>query len=81
MADEVDKADSAIQLALDEMMYRHSARVKEEALFNALGEKVCSDCGIEIPIKRACIEGVTRCIDCQREEERYQRLYYIRSDS
>jgi len=29
----------------------------------------CEDCGIEIPVKRREIGGITRCIDCQNIHE------------
>jgi|APSaa5957512535_1039671.scaffolds.fasta_scaffold36281_3 RNA polymerase-binding transcription factor DksA len=45
----------------------HSKRKRSRA--NSLG-KICIDCSAVIPIQRASIEGVVRCVPCQSRWER-----------
>jgi phage/conjugal plasmid C-4 type zinc finger TraR family protein len=34
----------------------------------------CEDCGEEIPVARRALRGVTRCVPCQVEFEKQQRM-------
>lgn len=56
---------------------------RNQAIANQLKSKTfitlshCQDCGAEIPEKRRAVKGVTRCIECQKHEEK-QRSYYAK---
>lgn len=70
MADEADLGSDEEVKAIERSLRKHLNRPQLTPEYNEKGEKICIDCGIDIPIKRAAIDGVVRCIDCQVVEER-----------
>lgn len=71
MADEADLGSEEEVSAIERSLRRHLNRPHLAPEYNDKGEKICIDCGVEIPKLRAAIEGVVRCIDCQIAEEKY----------
>jgi RNA polymerase-binding transcription factor DksA len=70
MADEADFSSAMEIASIERALYKHVNRNQPSAEYNEKGEKICIDCGIDIPSKRAVIVGVVRCIDCQIIEEK-----------
>ena len=70
MADEADYSSDREIATIERSIYKHLNRHQPAAEFNEKGEKICIDCGVEILVKRAAIDGVVRCIECQIVEER-----------
>ncbi|THA04655.1 TraR/DksA C4-type zinc finger protein [Rodentibacter pneumotropicus] len=65
-----DQFDRAQQL---EEMHREIA-LKKHRTFKAVSRLYCEDCDAPIPEKRRqTIQGVTRCVICQEQEEKRQR--------
>ncbi|HHF0974483.1 TPA: TraR/DksA family transcriptional regulator [Haemophilus influenzae] len=65
-----DQFDRAQQL---EEMQREIA-LKKHRTFQAVSRLYCEDCDEPIPEKRRqMIQGVTRCVTCQEQEEKRQR--------
>lgn len=70
MADIADEGSYQENLALQAALRKHAQRRQIPEEYNEKGEKICVDCGVDIPVKRAAISGVVRCIECQMIEER-----------
>lgn len=70
MPDDADFSSDMEIATIERALYRHVNRNQPNAEYNEKGEKICIDCGIDIPVKRAAISGVVRCIDCQIFEEK-----------
>ena len=70
MTDIADEGSYQESLALKVALAKHAQRQQLPEEYNEKGEKICINCGVDIPTKRAAISGVVRCIDCQRIEER-----------
>jgi len=70
MADEADYSSDREIATIERSIYQHLNRHQPAAEYNEAGEKICIDCGIDIPVKRAAIDGVVRCIECQIIEEK-----------
>ena len=70
MADLIDMANDLADYTTTRYINQHKARHRIQAEYTANGAKICLDCTDVIPIQRAKIEGVVRCIDCQILEER-----------
>ena len=70
MADEADYSSDQEIASIERSIYRHINRDQPAAEYSDKGEKVCIDCGVDIPYKRAVITGVVRCIECQIIEEK-----------
>ena len=70
MPDDADFSSDMEIASIERAIYQHVNRNQLSAEFNEKGEKICIDCGIDIPIKRAAISGTVRCIDCQIIEEK-----------
>lgn len=67
-----DQFDRAQQL---EEMHREIA-LKKHRTFKAVSSLYCEDCDAPIPEKRRqTIQGVTRCVICQEQEEKRQRNF------
>ncbi|OOF45788.1 TraR/DksA C4-type zinc finger protein [Rodentibacter trehalosifermentans] len=67
-----DQFDRAQQI---EEMQREIA-LKKHRTFKAVSRLYCEDCDAPIPEKRRqTIQGVTRCVICQEQEEKRQRHY------
>lgn len=67
-----DQFDRAQQL---EEMQREIA-LKKHHTFKAVSRLYCEDCDAPIPEKRRqMIQGVTRCVTCQEQEEKRQRQF------
>lgn len=67
-----DQFDRAQQL---EEMQREIA-LKKHRTFKAISRLYCEDCDVPIPEKRRqTIQGVTRCVICQEQEEKRQRQF------
>ncbi|EOX4860088.1 TraR/DksA C4-type zinc finger protein [Haemophilus influenzae] len=67
-----DQFDRAQQL---EEMQREIA-LKKHRTFKAVSRLYCEDCDVPIPEKRRqMIQGVTRCVTCQEQEEKRQRQF------
>ena len=67
-----DQFDRAQQL---EEMQREIA-LKKHRTFKAVSRLYCEDCDAPIPEKRRqMIQGVTRCVTCQEQEEKLQRQF------
>ncbi|HHF6594977.1 TPA: TraR/DksA family transcriptional regulator [Haemophilus influenzae] len=67
-----DQFDRAQQL---EEMQREIA-LKKHRTFKAVSRLYCEDCDEPIPEKRRqMIQGVTRCVTCQEQEEKRQRQF------
>lgn len=67
-----DQFDRAQQL---EEMQREIA-LKKHRTFQAVSLLYCEDCDAPIPEKRRqMIQGVTRCVTCQEQEEKRQRQF------
>lgn len=67
MADVFDRASE-----LEDKERENSIQAKRNELVN-IGKPAyshCEDCGEEIAKERQLITGVTRCIECQEEQER-----------
>lgn len=75
MADEVDLAAIHEERHTEICLQNIVNRTKEQPEFGDNGEKICTECGIVIPEKRAAIDFVVRCIECQEEEDNRGRLY------
>lgn len=66
-----DQFDRAQQL---EEMHREIA-LKKHRTFKAISRLYCEDCDAPIPKKRRqTIQGVTRCVICEREEKRQRNF-------
>ncbi len=70
MADEADYSSDREIATIERSIYQHLNRHQPAAEYSATGEKICIDCGVDIPTRRAAIDGVVRCIECQIVEER-----------
>lgn len=70
MSDEADVSSDAEIASIERAILNHRLRNRPEPDFNDKGEKICIDCGIDIPPKRAAIPETVRCIDCQIVEEK-----------
>ncbi|WP_105882173.1 TraR/DksA C4-type zinc finger protein [Haemophilus influenzae] len=67
-----DQFERAQQL---EEMQREIA-LKKHRTFKAVSRLYCEDCDAPIPEKRRqMIQGVTRCVTCQEQEEKRQRQF------
>lgn len=67
-----DQFDRAQQL---EEMQREIA-LKKHRTFQTVSRLYCEDCDAPIPEKRRqMIQGVTRCVTCQEQEEKRQRQF------
>lgn len=75
MADEADMAAGHVESHIEIHLRNVVSRVREQPEFGDNGEKICTECGIVIPEKRAAIDFVVRCIECQEEEDNRGRLY------
>lgn len=71
MPDDADFSSDMEVATIERALRNHLSRNQPAAEFNEKGEKICIDCGIDIPTRRAAISGVVRCIDCQVIEEKY----------
>jgi RNA polymerase-binding transcription factor DksA len=71
MPDDADFSSDLEIASIARAILKHVHREQHAPEYNDKGEKVCIDCGVDIPHKRAAITGVVRCIDCQVIEERY----------
>ena len=71
MPDDADFSSDMEIASIERALFKHANRDHPDAEYNEKGEKICIDCGIDIPLKRAAIGGVVRCIDCQVIEEKY----------
>lgn len=73
MADPADEA-------LNEMERNEAIRARQgkpqtvPPAFDDEGNKICIDCGNEIPPARAALTFVVRCIGCQRAHEKREKL-------
>ena len=68
MSDEADIANDLAEFAVTVALRNHAKPVKASLEW-------CDDCGIEIPeARRQAVQGVDRCIDCAREQEKRERL-------
>ncbi|HHF5495195.1 TPA: TraR/DksA C4-type zinc finger protein [Haemophilus influenzae] len=69
MTDQFDRAQQ-----LEEM--QHEIALKKHRTFKAVSRLYCEDCDAPIPEKRRqMIQGVTRCVTCQEQEEKRQRQF------
>lgn len=75
MADEVDLAAYHEERHTEICLNNIVSRTREQPEFGDNGEKICVECGVVIPEKRAAIDFVVRCIECQEEEDSRGRLY------
>lgn len=63
IANEFADRHSSVSLAL------HLNRERPVPEFDDAGQKICIECGVEIPPLRAAIREVARCLGCQTEVE------------
>jgi RNA polymerase-binding transcription factor DksA len=71
MADPADLAQ--LEIERREALMQLSRPQYEQPEFNADGDKVCIECGNEIPEARAKIPFTVRCIGCQQAVEKAAR--------
>ena len=69
MADLVDDTDRHISRSIEIALHLHQKNNFIKPEFDEQGAKICVECGVGIPIARAQIEHVVRCLDCQNELE------------
>lgn len=74
--DVFDQATAREELDRELALKRHARRYPGAWARMAHNPTHCADCGSPIPeARRAALEGVAICIDCQLESERLARLY------
>jgi phage/conjugal plasmid C-4 type zinc finger TraR family protein len=71
----MNQFEQAQKLEMDEResILRRRREAAEKADKPSLSH--CEDCGEEIPEKRQALRGVTRCVECQGDFEKQQRMY------
>lgn len=76
-ADESDRASDIQEFENNlALKHHHQQQPKEQPVFNENGLRICVDCDVLIPIERfRANQNAVRCVYCQEELERFNKLY------
>jgi RNA polymerase-binding transcription factor DksA len=75
MNDIADNAEKQEAMARELMLKRHRERPKETPEFDEYGSRICLDCGGDIGEKRIKAVDAVRCIHCQNQLEKENKLW------